>query len=302
MIITKLIGGLGNQMFQYALGRHLATINKARLYLDISDYHLYPDRHYALDCFALRAEIATDQILDDFRQYPHNLPLLQRLWQYNLLGQRNLTIKEPHFHFASNLIKHYHANIYLDGYWQTEKYFSSIETQIREDFQFVQPLSPRNEEIANQILNSEAVSVHVRRGDYVSNNITSQFHGVCDLGYFQRAIDLIASKVGWPTFFFFSDDIDWVESNLAISHPYFLVRHNIGYESYNDVRLMSLCKHNIIANSSFSWWGAWLNANEGKMVIAPKYWLNPDSTWYKDWKVNMDDYVPETWHKFENKI
>jgi hypothetical protein len=302
MIITKLIGGLGNQMFQYAIGRHLSVINSSKLYLDISDYHLYPDRHYALDCFALRSEIATHQILEDFRQYPHNLPTLQRLWQYNLLGKRNLTIKEPHFHFAGNVIRHYKANVYLDGYWQTEKYFNQIESQIREDFRFAQPLSHQNEAVAKKILNSESVSVHVRRGDYVSNNVTNQFHGVCDPEYYQKAIDLITSKIDHPTFFLFSDDTDWVANNVTINHPCVLIRHNTGRESYNDMRLMSLCKHNVIANSSFSWWGAWLNENINKLVVAPKYWLNPNSSWYREQQISLRDCLPSQWLQIENNV
>jgi len=302
MIIIKLIGGLGNQMFQYAIGKHLAMINRTRLYLDISDYYLYPDRYYALDCFDVEAEIATAQLLADFKAYPHNLGSFQRLWRYHLLGERNVIIQEPHFHFANDMLKPYEANVHLSGYWQTEKYFSRISLRIRKDFRFAKPLSLRNDELAKQIANSESVSIHVRRGDYISNNITNQYHGVCDLGYFQTAIRFIVDKIRNPTFFVFSDDMDWVTSHLKIEHKHYLVGHNQGTESYNDMRLMSLCKYNIIANSSFSWWGAWLNANEEKIVVAPKYWLNPNSTWYKDWKVSMDDYVPANWHQVENSI
>jgi hypothetical protein len=302
MIITKLIGGLGNQMFQYAIGRHLATICRAKLYLDISDYHLYPDRYYALNCFALRAEEATSQYLESFHQYPRNLSLLPRLWHYHLLRKRNLTIKEPHFHFAAEVIANHRANVYLDGYWQSEKYFNQIGSQIRKDFRFVQPMTPRNEEMAKQILHSTSVSIHIRRGDYVSNQITNQFHGVCDPGYYQKAIDLIASKIDKPTFFLFSDDPDWVADNLIINHPCVLIRHNTGRESYNDMRLMSLCKHNIIANSSFSWWGAWLNEHTNKLVIAPKYWLNPNSSWFKEQQISLKDCLPSQWLQIENNV
>ena len=145
--------------------------------------------------------------------------------------------------------------------------------QIRADFTFRLPLENKNAELAKQINQVNAVSLHVRRGDYVNNPKTTATHGLCSLDYYQASIRYVAERVQQPHFFIFSDDIDWVQSNLKIDFPCVYVQHNRGAESYNDMRLMSLCRHHIIANSSFSWWGAWLNPRSEKIVIAPRKWF-----------------------------
>jgi hypothetical protein len=302
MIITKLIGGLGNQMFQYAVGRHLAIINRTELYLDISDYAQYPDRYYALDCFNIKAQVATEQVLEDFRSYPDKLTALQRLWQYRLLGHRHIEQSEPHFHFSENIIRQYNSSVYLSGYWQTEQYFKAIEATVRQDFRFAKPMNPLTEQAAGQIMGTGAVSIHIRRGDFVTNQTSNQFHGVCDLGYYQQSIDFIANKITSPTFFIFSDEPDWVAENLKIDYPCHLIGHNQGSDSYQDLYLMSLCQHHIIANSSFSWWGAWLNPSPSKLVIAPKFWLNPHSRWFAEMKIDTKDILPKEWIKIDNQI
>ena len=140
------------------------------------------------------------------------------------------------------------------------------------------------------IQSSDAVAIHVRRGDYISNQNTTEFHGICSLDYYHKAIDEIISKVNDPHFFVFSDDPEWTQENLKIDAPTTYVAHNSSDKNYEDLRLMSLCNHFIIANSSFSWWGAWLSRNESKIVIAP-------SRWFQDIKYNDSDRLPEEWKR-----
>jgi hypothetical protein len=176
----------------------------------------------------------------------------------------------------------------ITGYWQAEKYFSKIAEQIREDFSFKPTIGSKDAILIDQINKVNAVSLHVRRGDYVNNPATATTHGLCSLDYYRKAINYLAQRELQPHFFVFSDDINWVKSNLEINFPCQYVDHNRGAESFNDMRLMSLCNHNIIANSSFSWWGAWLNQRVDKIVIAP-------NQWFADGKVNTMDLRPKSW-------
>ena len=197
-------------------------------------------------------------------------------------------IVEPYLDYWAG-INQVSPNAYLMGYWQSEKYFQFIEAIIRADFVFKQAMSNSNQLIANQIEQSNAVSLHVRRGDYANNPLTAATHGLCSMDYYMQAIQHIGECVYEPNFFIFSDDIVWVKENLKINFPCFYVDGNYGEESYNDMRLMSLCKHHIIANSSFSWWGAWLNQYAGKIVIAPNKWFAHDT--------DVKDLLPESWVK-----
>jgi hypothetical protein len=165
-------------------------------------------------------------------------------------------------------------NMYLDGYWGNEKYFISIENIIRKEFRVTEPPAGINEMYLGKIQSTNSVAIHVRRGDYVSNKETNTFHGVCSIAYYEEAIAQLSRKMQNIHFFIFSDDIPWVRENLLINNfPVEYVEHNadLGYE---DLRLMYSCKHHIIANSSFSWWGAWLNNNPDKIIIAPEKWNN----------------------------
>lgn len=162
---------------------------------------------------------------------------------------------------------------YLDGYWQSEKYFSDYEERIREEFSVRAPLDGRSLELAEQMRERPSVSVHVRRGDYFSNPVTAAVHQVCDVEYFQRGIAYLGERLENPTFFVFSDEPDWARDNLRIPYPTTVISHNDASRNYGDLRLMSLCDHHIIANSSFSWWGAWLDPSSDKIVVAPKTWF-----------------------------
>ncbi|MFH0972649.1 MAG: alpha-1,2-fucosyltransferase, partial [Patescibacteria group bacterium] len=178
-------------------------------------------------------------------------------------------------------------DIFLDGYWQTEKYFKDIEDIIRSEFTLKTEYSNLNPELIAKISSCNSVSMHIRRGDYITNQNTNEFHGICFLDYYKKAINLIAEKFPNPTIFIFSDDLKWCKENIKIKYPIVFVKGNKNYE---DLIMMSKCSHNIIANSSFSWWGAWLNNNPNKIVIAPQKWLNNPN-------INYSDIIPSTWIK-----
>jgi hypothetical protein len=285
MVIAHLIGGLGNQMFQYAAARALAAKRNTSLLLDISSFDSYTlhqgfelNRIFSGDFnIAQKADMHKMlgwQSLNSVKSYLHR-PALS--W----LRNKALAI-EPSFEYWQGF-KRLSADTYLSGYWQSERYFISAEDIIREDFRFSTPLSAENVELADMIRNSESISLHVRRGDYINNSA----YASCSLNYYKSAIEYLTKQLESPTFFIFSDDINWVKENLKLAHPHVYIDNNQGDQSYNDMRLMSLCKHNIIANSSFSWWGAWLNANDTKTVIAPKKWFNTD--------MNSKDLIPASW-------
>ncbi|MDD2774385.1 MAG: alpha-1,2-fucosyltransferase [Gallionella sp.] len=289
MVISQIIGGLGNQMFQYAAARAVSIRTGGRLRLDISGFANYP-LHQGFELqkiFNFTPEIATRQDVQQTLGWQSN-PLVQRLVLRSNMARlrRNSLVVEPHFNYwqGINLLS---KNSYLVGYWQSEKYFADVAQQIRADFLFRLPMSSLNVIAEKKILAVNAVSLHVRRGDYVNNAKTTATHGVCSLDYYREAIDCTSRRVNAPHFFVFSDDIGWVKDNLKIDYPHQYITHNQGAESYNDMRLMSMCQHHIIANSSFSWWGAWLNPDDKKCVIAPKRWFANDT--------NTQDLIPQNW-------
>lgn len=280
MIITKLIGGLGNQMFQYAVGRSLAYANNTELKLDISGYNnqkgITP-RSYMLNIFNIQSNYANEKEIHKFRGNNIFLRIL-KISSY---------IKEKQFYFDPKILI-VKDNSYLDGYWHSEKYFKEIEQIIRKEFTLKDKPDVTNRKMISYINNCDSVSIHIRRGDYVFDKKTNKFHGICSLGYYLKAVALVAKKVKNPQFFIFSDDPIWTKQNLHLKFPCVYVDHNVGRKDYEDMRLMSKCKHNIIANSSFSWWGAWLNNNLDKIVVAPKQWFHDKS-------INTRDLIPESW-------
>lgn len=293
MIIVRLMGGLGNQMFQYATARALALRRETEVRLDLGWYryegrNANTPRYPELDCFQLKAEKVTipQKLVDSWGGRR------SRLWKYLLPGFSSFptlrVVREPGEDMAVNPeVLNSPDNTLLIGFWQSEKYFKESEREIRSDFSFRPTLTGRNLQIAEKIEAVEAVSLHVRRGDYVHDKLHSQSHGALPLDYYERALAHLGEKLDSPEFFVFSDAPDWVEANLRIDYPTTYVNHNQG-KNYEDLRLMSLCGHHIIANSSFSWWGAWLGSNPGKIVIAPEQW-------FRDSKIQVPDLIPEGW-------
>lgn len=289
MVICNLNGGLGNQMFQYAAVRSISLAHNSSLRLDISTY-VNRGHHQGFELnrvFNCAAEIASEADIRRVLGWGY-LPSMRRIVARPKMAMfRNKRFAvEPHFNYWRDIWS-VPGDCYLVGYWQSEKYFLGVARQIREDFSFRPPLENKNITLANRITQVNAVSVHIRRGDYAYNPITAATHGLCSLNYYREAIQYISERVHQPYFFIFSDDIVWAKQNLKIDHAHCYVDHNHGAESYNDMRLMSMCKHNIIANSSFSWWGAWLNPNATKIVIAPTRWFANHT--------DVSDLLPRGW-------
>jgi hypothetical protein len=288
MVIVKLMGGLGNQMFQYAAARSISLRHGTDLKLDLSflDGEQTGDtpRAFALDCFAINAEKASRW--DIVSMGGKGTKLLETVTaKFFQLFRGNLVYREKQFNLDSKFFL-LSGNVYLEGYWQSERYFADFEDVIRKELTVKIPIYGENLELAKEILGVNAVSLHVRRGDYVADEKIKAKHYVCDLLYYRSAEEMLMQSIENPSFFVFSDDPQWAETNLKLSRPARYVKHN--NMAYEDLRLMSLCRHHIIANSSFSWWGAWLSVHPGKLVIAPRKWFNDPS-------INTNDLIPSGW-------
>ncbi len=291
MIIIQLIGGLGNQMFQYAMARRIAILKKTDLKFDISCFKHYEDRKYDLGCFNIIENFASSQEIyrlkgPDGSRIPWKI--FKIINEIKPLHKRSY-IKERYFHYDPDVLI-ISDNVYLEGYWQSEKYFKEIEDIIRSEFKIKHKPDSLNKKLGDLILSKQSVSIHIRRGDYITDPDVYKVHGICSMEYYNSAIEKISKTINNPHFFIFSDDPLWAENNLSIDYPTTFINGNSGNKGFEDMRLMSLCSHNIIANSSFSWWGAWLNENPDKIVIAPKKWFN-------DQRINTKDQIPESWHK-----
>lgn len=284
--VVKFLGGLGNQMFQFAFYAALSEKFGERVKADISGF-----KNYGLhNGYELQ------------RIFPVNLKYSSG-WENFVLGggsdivslklrlRLGITVSS---YYEQKGASYYDAAIFEDysstyywGFWQNEKYFSEISDKIKASFSFESVLKERNAEMEQMIKGSNAISIHVRRGDYVNHSLHG---GVCDLDYYRKAIMHIETICKDPTYFVFSDDIDWCRENLQIKRDCYFIDWNKGTESYIDMQLMSLCKHNIIANSSFSWWGAWLNSNRGNVVVAP-------GKWFAEQEVDRhaSDLIPARW-------
>lgn len=289
MIITKLIGGIGNQMFQYAIARRHSHIHHTPLKLDITSYGSYKLRKFELDNFNISAKIATKKEIEKFIKIPKNI--FEKI-VYNLIPslQKNQFYYEEKYYHFDKVILNLPDDVYLSGYWQSEKYFKDIEDILLKEFTVKQSPDKRNQNILKQIAATNSVSIHVRRGDFVTDISTKSLHGLYNIDYFQKAISIISAKASNPCFYIFSDDIDWAENNIKTEYPITFIDNNIGKKDYEDLRLMSSCRHNIIVNSTFGWWGAWLNKNKSKIVITPK-------NWYKKGPTDTQDLIPESWIK-----
>lgn len=276
MIIVRLCGGLGNQLFQYAAGRSLSIAHQAELVLDLSWYQNTPasntPRQYELAHYPIQARVASGN--EERLCSLYSSRILRRLQVLHWPWRRH---QETNFEFDGSFPQ-LKDNTYLDGYWQSYKYFEGVADTIRKEFKPLSVPSAVDQAIGEKIQATESVSVHVRRGDYVTQKAAAEVHGVCPLDYYDAAIHAIEKRVSSPHFFVFSDDSEWARTNLTFPGPAVFVDHNNGATAYQDMQLMSQCRHHVIANSSFSWWGAWLNPRIDKLVIAPKRWFLDDRT------------------------
>jgi hypothetical protein len=284
-VIVRLNGGLGNQLFQYATGRAFALRHGVELLFDLSEYSADDKRHYELGVYPVEARIATPADLSAFESREPPRGFMGRLKE-KLLPSPHI-YREPHYHYDAQLTEQ-NPPIYLQGYWQSYRYFSDAAGQLSRELTPRDPLEPANAQVAAVIDVVTAVSLHVRRGDYVTEAHTNAYHGVCSLDYYREAISLIANRVPDAHLFVFSDDHDWTRENLAPGLPTTYVDANPPDRGFRDMQLMMRCRHHIIANSSFSWWGAWLNPAPDKIVVAPTRWFAASEN-------NPKDLVPTGW-------
>lgn len=282
MICVNIIGGLGNQMFQYALGRAVAKESGLKVvFIDdmFTGYHITHNGSELERAFALSLERCSRQQLSMILGRVRSLPIVRRAANQRFLRRAMpRTFKhEDDLQLTGVLPSIDQAqDYYLQGYWQNTRYVDSVRDEILKDFTFAQPLTGLNHTLAMQMTASESVSLHVRRGDYVANPKALSKHGVLPLEYYLQAIKLIKAKLGFVDLkiFAFSDDMEWVARILKPHVPeLIMVKGNSGQSAHVDMLLMSLCKHHIICNSTFSWWGAWLGKDTGGTVVAPDKWF-----------------------------
>lgn len=263
MVIVNLKGGLGNQLFQYAIGRHISLNNGATLILDITSFENDKLRSYRLDSFIGTKDIKLIK-RNLFQRIIYKLNLENHFFAGIFKTSQNY-IFENSFNFDPKILK-LDKNILLDGYWQSEKYFQDIAPIIRADLMLKKDLPITLAEINDQILSTNSVSIHVRRGDYANNPSTTAFHGLCSTQWYLNAAKKMQGMVDEPHFFIFSDDYEWAKDNIIPDAPYTHIKPSPDGQEAQDLILMSRCQHNIISNSSFSWWAAWLNQNPKKML------------------------------------
>jgi hypothetical protein len=291
LVIARLIGGLGNQMFQYAAGRALARRCGADLKLDLSGFATYTRRRYELDTLPICAAAATEAELAEFGvDSRRRSGLIDRIASKLHLGVGSgarPVYRERRFHFDPAMLA-LGAPVYLDGYWQSERYFLDCSDTVRRELTPTAPRDQDNAAVAAQIDAVNAVSLHVRRGDYVSDPKTRDYHGICSQQYYHNALEYIVARTQKPHLFVFSDDHEWTRHNLRFPVATTFVVANSAARGHLDMALMSRCRHHILANSSFSWWGAWLNPSREKIVVAPRRWFKADAP-------DCRDLVPQDW-------
>lgn len=271
MLIVKIFGGLGNQMFQYAFSKYL-KVNNQEVYLDTSDY-LVHKHHFG---YELKKVFGIDEqeISNTEKQkvaFNANMILNRLMKKVGGVEIRRLTECKAYYHFLSVDPTPIAENVYFDGYWQNIKYLTPIRDELKSVFQFKIPLTGQNEMLQRFIQTHECVAVHIRRGDYLQSK---KLYSVCGINYYIRAIEYCNQTIQRKlTYIIFSDDFEWVRENLTFPDDTIYVDWNKQENSYIDMQLMGLCQHSIIANSTFSWWPAWLKADEDHIVVMPQNWF-----------------------------
>lgn len=271
MIVVKLISGLGNQLFQYAFGRQMALVNNVPLRLDTSFYETQSLRGYKLNHYRINADVATKDDIDGILK-PRNL--INKLQQYFTGNNKYYCKERKWWDYDNSLLSGRKRNVYLDGYWQSYKYYKEINNVILNELSLADEAEPLAYKVNSTILQDEqSVSIHIRRGDYITDTDANRMMGVLPLSYYSNAIAHINSIIPNAQFYIFSDDLNWAADNLKIDRPVIIVDVANGEKDYLELDMMSKCRHNIIANSTFSWWAALLNKNADKIVVGPKNWV-----------------------------
>ncbi|SFH53637.1 Glycosyl transferase family 11 [Lachnospiraceae bacterium NLAE-zl-G231] len=279
-MIIKFQGGLGNQMFQYALYRKLQYLGK-EVYADIYTYLDGKEKkEFELYKFGINLRLAEKRYCERLSGISSNYIKKIRY----MLFPVHTYLKETDLYYKKDIFDK--LNLYLNGYWQSEKYFFDIREVLIDEFKFPSMESELGEKYKNEILFTNSVSIHIRLGDYLDH--PDIYGGICTRDYYYRAIEYIKKQIVNAHFYVFSNDIIAAKDMFQGTEFTFIECENIRQQGLRDLELMSLCKHNIIANSSYSWWGAWLNENREKCVIAPRKWLNDikvEDIWCQGWTV-----------------
>lgn len=282
MVIVKIVGGLGNQMFCYAYAKNLEA-KGFQVKIDISAYETYTlHGGYQLDRFNIDLQVATLEEISSFIKKGLFHKILRRL----NLGQ-SLIKTEKSLLFDKSLLE-LESNAYVQGYFQSEQYFEGIRQALLNTYTLAENYTDYANQLKKEIVASEnSCSIHVRRGDFL-NAQNSSVHGTCSLDFYQQAFSYLNSKYQNLHVYVFSDDIEWCKQNLEFENIHFVDNKN--GTPHEDMLLMSLCKHNVISNSTFSWWAAWLNENDAKTVIAPKRWFVSS-----EMQLQAVDICPKSW-------
>jgi hypothetical protein len=283
MLLVSLKGGLGNQLFQYALGRKLAIANGAKLAFDTSTLDIERAsgdtyRPFALEGFKIATRAATPETIRGLK-YPFGI--LSKA--VRALDSR--VLRRQHIGFEPRILQ-IRDNAYLNGYWQSYKYFEDIRDTLLAELE-LKEWSPDAALLRKRMRDTESAAVHIRRGDFISNAASHKMQGTCSPAYYARAIAHIEKRVPDATWFVFSDDTEWVGKHIAFPREPVFVSGR-GFTDAEELMLIAACKHAIIANSTFSWWGAWLNRNPDKIVVAPRPWSNTG-------KPPLADIIPPSW-------
>jgi hypothetical protein len=305
MIITRLLGGLGNQMFQYAAGLALAEARRTVLKLDVSWYRHHEEfeahNRYALDCLNVSAHFATREEIDRLKGFAVTRTerwsaalargLRMRRLAESLTPRGSSIVQSSPTSFDSSFAD-LPDNSYLEGMWQSSRYFESIAGLLRLHFSFRYPQSRAVAEMAARIRSGPSAALHFRRGDYEQNKAFKREIGVVDLAYYHRAVTAILAREPNATFYIFSDQLEVVRREFTPAAPHVFVDVTEAWHSWDKIRLMSTCDHIAIANSTFSWWAAWLNPAPDKVVIAP-------DPWFAQTPSDSCDIVPAQWLRIE---
>jgi hypothetical protein len=301
MIKIQITGGLGNQMFQYAAAKKAAVAHGTGILCDITSLRQRLKRHgkqyvfrdFKLNHFNVHLQESALSQLSTYDLFKNSAYLLQL--SLNKISEklqiRSFFKEKTPFRYDDRFDK-ITSQAYLSGYFQNERYFKGIEDILRKEFTLKKPLSEQAKKWMKIIMDAPlSIAFHVRRGDYVLDDATMKYHGFCDITYYEEAYQVMSKAMNTKSFeiFVFSDDVEWVKNNLSFSSA----THYVSGDSlpdYEEQMLMSACNHQVIANSSFSWWGAWLNKNPEKIVIAPKRWIANET-------VDASDIYPEGWRK-----
>jgi hypothetical protein len=277
-VIVETMGGIGNQLFQYAFGKSLSIKRKCTLYLDNSWFekehgNIYAKRLFRLNFFKC--------------QYREMNWILKKMSTLSKTNSEIIYRYDPLITEKINFINKYH------GYWQSYKYFDFAKTSIQSEIQLKEK-SDAYKLMEHNIKQNDYLCIHIRRGDYFLNPMIKDIHGVITIDYYQEAINYLESKFGLLRKLIFSDDPDWCKNNLQVNKSYKIFKNN-NFNDYEELTLMAKCKYFIIANSSFSWWAAYLSETDETRIVAPQ-------NWFKDSSLEPQNIIPENWMRINNSF